>query len=252
MMMSLGEKNAGAATRALIGGQFNISYSQPVIAQDIAAMKIASNQGGWGVLTVDPTELAVTAAVQIIAQSFGECRRGRAKVALEVIAPVSIAAAHPRSLSRQHGKSALPLHVEASHRRRPCRFIVLGCIDAGHEVAATTLLNRAELVFSDDQKNLLKSAPILVRSGRRSFYSTLLPSDESYIRYDTGCIEAVCDRGRLALSLLADAIGRTNPARHLWRAGDVLVIDNWRTLHGRENAEKSSGRKLARMIVDAR
>jgi impB/mucB/samB family len=41
-----------------------------------------------------------------------------------------------------------------------------------------------------------------VRSGRSSFYTTMLPSDRSFFRYDPGCLEAVDARGRAALRLM--------------------------------------------------
>nr|WP_244571479.1 TauD/TfdA family dioxygenase [Mesorhizobium carmichaelinearum] len=81
--------------------------------------------------------------------------------------------------------------------------------------------------------HLLEGAPILVRTGRRSFYSTILSPDRVFLRYDPGCLEAVDERGQAALRLMERRLAGGSPEVHHWHQGDILVIDNWRVLHGR-------------------
>jgi hypothetical protein len=107
------------------------------------------------------------------------------------------------------------------------------------------------LGFSSEELYLLEGAPILVRTGRRSFYSTILPPDRAFIRYDPGCVEAVDDRGRAALKLLKQRLALVSPDIHEWRRGDILIIDNWRVLHGRGPADHGSGRRLVRILINA-
>jgi hypothetical protein len=59
----------------------------------------------------------------------------------EVIQPHGTNDAHPRSLSARYGLDTLPFHTELSHRTRPCRYLLLGCIDPGSPPAATMLLD---------------------------------------------------------------------------------------------------------------
>ncbi|MGE4324534.1 MAG: TauD/TfdA family dioxygenase [Pseudodonghicola sp.] len=99
--------------------------------------------------------------------------------------------------------------------------------------------------------DLLEGTPVLVRSGRRSFYSTILAPGGAFLRYDPGCLEAVDQRGRMALALIEDRIAAASPQAHHWRQGDILIIDNWRVLHGRSPSGPGSGRRLARILIDA-
>jgi hypothetical protein len=115
----------------------------------------------------------------------------------------------------------------------------------------TTLLDWRTLGFSSEELRLLEDAPILVRTGRWSFYTAVLPPDRGFLRYDPGCLEAVDERGRAALKLLGDRLALGSPDAHEWRRGDILIIDNWRVLHGRGPADHSSGRRLARILIDA-
>jgi len=178
---------------------------------------------------------------------------GRAGLMDELIQPRDIANAHPRSLSARYGLGTLPFHTELSHRPKPCRYVLLGCIDPGSPAAATMLLDWRNLGFSQQELEFLESTPILVRSGRRSFYSTILAPGGAFLRYDPGCIEALNDSGREALRLVNDRIASATfeAEAHLWHQGDILIIDNWRTLHGRSPSVQGSSRRLARILIDA-
>ena len=182
---------------------------------------------------------------------LGTRAAGRAGAFEEVVQPQRCDEAHPRSLSAQHGLNSLPFHVELSHRLRPCRYLLLGCIDPGTPSAVTMLLDWRTLGFSTEEFQILESAPVLVRSGRRSFYSTVLPSDRAFLRYDPGCLRAVDERGRSALSLVERRLALASPKTHEWEQGDILIIDNWCVLHGRAPSQHGSGRHLARVLVDA-
>ena len=209
---------------------------------------------GWSchcVAGADPS--AIVRQMDLIGDHIGTRVAGRAGSLDEVIQPRAIADAHPRSLSARYGLDALPFHIELSHRAKPCRYILLGCIDPGFPAAATMLLDWRNFKFSQQELDLLEAAPVLVRAGRRSFYSTILASGGAFLRYDPGCIEALDARGQNALSLVEDRIAHSASVAevHHWRPGDILIIDNWRVLHGRSSSDQGSGRRLARILINA-
>jgi hypothetical protein len=209
-------------------------------------------QRGWAQHVAEGAyAVAVLDEIRRLGDLLGTRAVGRAGALDEVVRPQTSNDAHPRSLSAQYGLDALPFHVELSHRPRPCRYLLLGCIDPGSPSAVTMLLDWQTLGFSPEELHLLEGAPILVRTGRRSFYSTVLPPDRAFLRYDPGCLEAVDERGRTALSLLEHRLALGSPTIHEWRRGDILIVDNWRILHGRGPSDHGSGRRLARILIDA-
>lgn len=210
-------------------------------------------QRGWArhVAEVGDAE-SILSEVRRVGELLGPQARGRAGAFEEVVRPQTRDDAHPRSLSAEYGLGALPFHVELSHRPRPCRYLLLGCIDPGMCGAVTRLLDWRALAFSEEDSRLLECAPILVRTGRRSFYSTFLPPDRAFLRFDPGCIEAVDDRGRSATRLLEQRFSLATPEFIEWRRGDILIIDNWRTLHGRGPSAYGSLRRLVRILIDAK
>ncbi|MGY4503782.1 hypothetical protein ACVWYH_007739 [Bradyrhizobium sp. GM24.11] len=207
---------------------------------------------GWAHQVSERTDAdGIISEIGRIGDLLGRRTAGRAGAVKEIVRPQTSDEAHPRSLSARYGLSALPFHAELSHRPRPCRYLLLGCIDPGSPSAVTMLLDWRTLGFSPEELHLLESAPILVRAGRCPFYSTLLPPDRAFLRYDPGCLEAVDQRGKAVLRLIVYRLARGSPKTHEWRRGDILIIDNWRVLHGRGPSEFDSGRRLARLLINA-
>lgn len=209
-------------------------------------------QRGWAHYAATNTSAeTLLNKLQALGNQLGHCVKGRGPTFEEIIKPQRPHEAHPRSLSAQYGLAALPLHVELSHRPRPCRYLLLGCMNPGSPGTATRLLDWRTLTFSADELEILVNAPVFVRTGKRSFYATILAPDCIFLRYDPGCLEAVDVRGQSALNLLERRLALASPELHEWRQGDILIIDNWRVLHGRAPSRANSGRRLARVLIDA-
>jgi hypothetical protein len=207
---------------------------------------------GWTVLTSDiRSDEAIVRALNDTAASLGTPAKGRGGAVLERIVPRSRSTAHSESQSAKFGFEAIPLHVELSHRTTPCRYVVLGCLDAGLHACETTLLDWRTLALTTTETLQLKGAALLVRNGRQSFYTTAMPADGGYLRYDEGCIGAIDERGHSALDIVRKHLSASVPVVHEWERGHILVIDNWRMLHGRKAAHPESSRTLLRKLVDA-
>ncbi len=221
-----------------------------IVTQQSIAVSVAEH--GWACRVAAKLDAdTVVNEINLIGDFFGTRATGRSGAIEELIRPLAASVAHPRSLSARYGLESLPLHVELSHRLQPCRYLLLGCIDPGSPGAVTLLFDWHTLDFSPDEIHMLESAPILVRAGRRSFYSTILRPDHTFLRYDPGCIEAIDTRGQAALDIVASRLANGTPKIHCWQQGDILVIDNWRVLHGRGPTDESSGRRLTRILIDA-
>lgn len=101
-----------------------------------------------------------------------------------------------------------------------------------------------------DQAELLYTTPFCVSNGRKSFFSTIVSKGRSFVRIDPGCMTPTSPNGPKVLDLFS----RQNMLRYIeafyWQAGAVVVIDNWRVLHGREASDLcDSDRKLLRLSI---
>lgn len=199
-------------------------------------------QAGWRCYNASAQDYeAFSALLLAFARRFGIVVPGRNGALIEPIVPRRTETAEVRSLSAAYGLNELPMHIDTAHYLRPARYLLLGCANAGQLGAQTRLTPISSLKFSPRELSLLASAPVLVRTGRRSFYSTILDKGRPFLRYDPGCMEPLDARGEEALQIVRDAIVRTDVIKHEWRRGEILLIDNWKMLHGRTTAAFSSG-----------
>lgn len=208
------------------------------------------DETGWATASIDGDEEVTLESLEMLGDQLGSLVHGRGGSKVETIVPTLRERAHLRSLSAAHGLDPLPLHVELSHRIQPCRFVAFACLDPGVPSVATTILDRRAMDFSAEERALLRNAVVFVRSGRRSFYSSILPADERFLRFDTGCMEAIDAAGCRAIEMVEDRLARCAPVQHHWHPGDILVLDNWRVLHGRGSAEGCFGRRILRILID--
>lgn len=183
-----------------------------------------------------------------IARDLGRVMPGRFGACIEVLRP-RLTDAQPASLSAKFGLCELPPHIDGAHLPIPPRYLVLGCIEIGEEEVPTTIFDTRTAAFTTEEKKLLEAAVLFVRNGRKSFYSTILSKERQFIRFDLGCMETTGSLSEIALNLFRDQLNRFDRIDINWSVGDLLVIDNWRMLHGRGVAMNSPSRSLTRISI---
>ena len=170
-------------------------------------------------------------------------------VVVKPLRPVVNAAAPENTLSSRYGEGSFPLHTEGAYWRVPPRFLLLFCVDPG-ECEQVTLLLDGDPLRRDQENCSLATSPWLVSAGLRSFLSTVVGSDLR-VRFDRDCMRPTTALGLLAESKIRGFISSMEPYRHRWRTGDLLIIDNWRTLHGRGGSRQGADtrRLLLKVMV---
>jgi hypothetical protein len=168
----------------------------------------------------------------------------------DVLLPTKAEAAEPQSLSKIHGFGEFPLHADTAHWLTPCRYLVLACVSPGSASRSTLLLDTRRLPLTDEQTSLLQSTPLRVINGRDSFFSTILSKTRPFVRFDPGCMSPTTPDGAAALAVLARENWPGDIETIRWQAGMVVIIDNWRLLHGRALADlPDPDRKLLRISI---
>ncbi len=169
---------------------------------------------------------------------------------IDRLQPTTAFAPTRRSLSNIHADGAFPLHADTAHWITPCRYAVLACLDPGSGDRSTALLDVHSLTLTAEERLLLHSTPLRVANSRQSFFSTILSKTRQYVRFDRGCMSPVTSDGHRALAVFAERRWDKSIEQVQWQAGQVLIIDNWRCLHGRGAASRPDGeRSLLRVLV---
>lgn len=169
---------------------------------------------------------------------------------VQKLVPINKEKAYPNSLSSKHATEAFPLHNDTAHWITPCRYLILGCMDEGESMRPTTLLDFSSFEITKDEMAELRSAPFIIKNGRNSFYANILEKHRGFIRYDPGCMTPANSRSSKIADLFSSKRVRNSTKEVHWEKGMILIIDNWRMLHGRgEPMAAGSDRELYRVLV---
>lgn len=207
------------------------------------------NEQGWVELQValnDDLERSLLA----LAGTLGDVVPSRPRSGLiDRLRPASVESTRLPSLSRRYGTGAFPLHTDTAHWPTPARYILVGCLHPGRKSRATLLIRFQSLPFDLREDVLLRSGVFLVRNGSASFYSNILSDARPYVRFDPGCMSPATKDGHEANRILQKRIAENCPTRIVWTQGKLVILDNWKLLHGRESAEEDEDRVLLRVLV---
>jgi hypothetical protein len=156
------------------------------------------------------------------------------------------------SMSSRFGMGAFPFHTDQAFMHDPARYILLY-----HRLPLScrpTLAIRIDLrTLSLEEHDCFLRGVWRVATGSTAFYTSLLDerliSASFRLRYDPCIMNPVCSLAKKAATTL-ERIIRTKPLDHYYSERECLILDNWRTLHGRGIDTKDEGtRQLLRISV---
>ena len=152
--------------------------------------------------------------------------------------------ASPKSLSKIHSTGRFPLHTDSAHWPTPCRYIVLGCENSGTGKRSTLLLDWTSITPNVDLANAIRTEPFRVVNGAGSFFATLWSDREKRIRYDAGCMSPTSKVGESLAKFMLSISEYDDCVSFEWSAKKILVIDNWRMLHGRSDSQTHDDKRI--------
>jgi alpha-ketoglutarate-dependent taurine dioxygenase len=230
------------------------AYSNPsdqLVEQPAIDGAVLESRGWVSFAVPSSTESDLREQLLALASGLGTPAATRSGGSLcDTLLPTDADAAKPRSLSKVHAVGEFPLHIDTAHWLTPCRYVMLACVSPGSASRPTLLMDARRLPLDEHQSSLLHTTPLCVTNGRNSFFSTILSKARPFVRFDPGCMTATTTDGPRALAVLA----RENWPDYIetvqWKTGTMLVMDNWRMLHGRGHADcPDSDRKLLRISI---
>jgi alpha-ketoglutarate-dependent taurine dioxygenase len=228
------------------------AYAENQLVEQPAIDRAVLESRGWVSFTLpSPTQSDWREQLLTLVSGLGTPAATRSGGGLcDTLQPMEAEAAKPQSLSKVHAVGEFPLHIDTAHWLTPCRYVMLACVSPGSASRPTLLLDARLLPLNEHQSSLLHSTPLRVTNGRNSFFSSILSKARPFVRFDPGCMTATTTDGPKALAVLA----RHNWPDYIetvhWKTGTVLVMDNWRMLHGRGHADcPDSDRILLRISI---
>src|ERR1700681_696206 len=163
---------------------------------------------------------------------------------------------HRFSMSGVYGLREFPMHTDRAHDEIPPRVLLLSRARGSSNGVQTRVLAFNNLQLSSDEMRVLRREVWRVRYGRKRFLTPIVNDTavpfEVVVRYDTCCMGPAEDFGRSA-ALMQRTLERAAYAEFELTRDYTLVIDNWRTLHGRSSITAPiGGRTIQRTLVKMR
>ena len=236
--------------RDLLQTPSSVKSLRSISAESVDIVFAVLRERGWSLMPLAPDH-DLRSIIPLLRPEFADDAES---IRVERISPKMSSHASQGTMSAIYGMGSFPLHTERAHWRIPPRFLILRSVGDTSD-RPTMLLDSHHLTLDQQLAQELLQTPWIVSWGGISFRSRVLrpsPSGEGrwQIRYDRCCMRP-CHRACKNLSSrLEQALMAFEPEQHFWNPGIVLLIDNWRVLHGRgKSTESDYGRCIERIVV---
>jgi alpha-ketoglutarate-dependent taurine dioxygenase len=160
------------------------------------------------------------------------------------------------------GKDPLPTHTETIYSDSPLRYFILGCVRPSQSGGATIIFDArvaADLVIeqapelaavkieyrSESHNSQAVHELIQVRALKEGERPVLIFREQTPTNQVIGLPSGWTEK--TFYSFMASVLANSIAARHLWSMGDVLIVDNYVSLHSRESFSGSRAMIRARV-----
>lgn len=163
----------------------------------------------------------------------------------------------PNTYSGNFGLGVFPLHTDLAHWSKPPRYLMLRCV-RGDKDAHTYIVDGRSIVAAIGSSMLARCLARPRRPMKGAFQ--LLPiwrssTDHRHqcIRWDSIYLKPANEYAKNVFRLIEDCISDFRPiSTVLLNAGDTLILDNWRLLHGRSAISSTeSSRRIQRVYLSS-
>jgi L-asparagine oxygenase len=164
------------------------------------------------------------------------------------------ASAPPNTYSGIYGFDRFPFHTDLAHWGLPPRYLLLRCV-VGYSDVPTMLIDGQRLIEALTL-NILTRAIVKPRrpcEGALTLMRLCEPTDNGHrLRWDEVFLKPASKVGEIADQRFREYLAQSEPLSvALSRAGDTLLIDNWRMLHARSPITAGrEDRKIERIYLE--
>ena len=190
-------------------------------------------------------------------QTIGTIEAVEGLKSIHTLTPTPIHEAPPNTYSGNFGTSEFPLHTDLAHWSMPPRYLGLRCI-VGTSAVPTRVYDGNGLIlhFGLSELRMLLVHPRRPMMGEKQLLPILQRCDagmDMRLRWDGIYLRPAMASATNLFSEIKSFVTAAKPQDVvLSEPGDVLIIDNWRILHGRApTPPESSSRRIERAYLSS-
>lgn len=151
------------------------------------------------------------------------------------------------SFSYTVGYGSFPWHTDTAYWDRPARYLLLYSPTASSCATTYQSFETIKTAIPDFEYLMDRAVFLLDDPGKRHYLSPRI--DGKGYRLDFHIYRPVNDEAVLLRNLISEFLSK-NYMRHVWTGKEVIVMDNWRYIHAREDAHNDPSRLLKRIYID--
>lgn len=148
------------------------------------------------------------------------------------------------------GYDAFPWHTDTAYWEIPVRYLML--TSEKPSPCATLARSFESLAKNIDDFYYLaeRSVYMLNIPGKRKLLSPVMKKHgEMGFRFDFHIYKPMNEEAKILSSLMLEQLNNESQ-RVVWSGNNVLVLDNWRLIHAREDASQDKNRSLKRIYIN--
>ncbi|MEW8073662.1 MAG: hypothetical protein AB2826_24900, partial [Candidatus Thiodiazotropha sp.] len=151
-----------------------------------------------------------------------------------------------------YGYSEFPLHTDTAFWSVPARYLVLGMINKSgcntHVVSIYDVFRK----LGSETSSLSKSSIYMIDTIEGKKYVSLYFKylSQTGFRFDANCMKPINIDAKHFHSKMIDCLSNINTTPITWSGNKAIILDNWKTLHGRRSVPYSEhNRELFRVYT---
>lgn len=154
------------------------------------------------------------------------------------------------TFSYKYGFEKFPFHTDTAFWNIPARYVLMSC----ENISSTeTLILTLESVnkLTTEELCILEKSIFLVKTNQSNFYCSVLSkvNGSQIFRYDPNTMKAINSYAKKAIMVIENIINNSEIHRINWNNPQILIIDNWKTLHARSSIIDKEDRILKRIYI---
>lgn len=182
-----------------------------------------------------------------IASNLGDIFKVETMPLVQTLTPRLKVNENDNTYSGNFGLNNFPYHTDLAHWYIPPRYILLRCVNPVKNVA-TKLIDKQQ-VLEHESKELINRALFLPRKRLDKKANLLKIMNGGLFRWDSLFIKPANNAGKVLKENIENRVKNISSKKvFLNKAGESILIDNWRMLHARGSIdERSMHRKIERI-----
>lgn len=205
------------------------------------------NKDGW----VELSHFSEDEELLSLASSIGQIEKQQNGHEIFILEPKKGNRSVKGTFSNKYGFGRFPLHTDTAFYEHPVRYMLLSSDKISYSKTSILSVEKLFKLLNEEEKHKANRAIYKIKTTERSFFTSLVFKYLGIqgIKYDPTCMFPYNNSAKEIEIKLRDIFEQVEPNYIEWNSKKTVIIDNWKTLHGRTPVNQEENRMLKRIYI---